>query len=214
MNSAQAVLACGRKRLHSAGVLKPDIGSLQADDAHAWGFAFHWLWAVAWSAAERRLGNSFPHELEDVAITAIGTAAEKVGEVASFDELQALTAVISDRRALDCIRRMKAERREAGATESIEGKEHLASAEPGPLEEVDARDLAKLLTELAAKLQTIDRQLLLACYFDGQKQAELAKRFGIPLGTVGVKLSRALKALRNELNKHPDLLKEMLEALR
>jgi len=70
------------------------------------------------------------------------------------------------------------------------------------------------LTELAAKLQTIDRQLLLACYFDGQKQAELAKRFGIPIGTVGVKLSRALKALRNELNKHPDLLKEMLDTLR
>jgi RNA polymerase sigma-70 factor (ECF subfamily) len=181
-----------------------------------WEFAFYSLWPVAWSAAHRRLAIFAPAEIEDVAISAIRQVAEEVlaGNVGSFEELTALTGVIASRRALDHIRRMQAERRAKGATETIEGREDLASAAPSPLEQVDALDVAKLLMGLAAKLPEHQRQLLKAYYLDGLKQAELAKQFGVPLGTVGVTLSRALESLREELRKYPQLMKELLEKLR
>ncbi len=99
-------------------------------------------------------------------------------------------------------------------TETTEGREELASAEPGPLERVDANELARLLTALAAKLPDRQRQLLQAYYVEGLKQSELATAFGMPMGTVGVTLSRALESMREELRKNPQLMKELQEAIR
>lgn len=197
-------------------MLKPDIRNLQAGDRFMWDCAFHWLWPLAWSAAKRRLANFAPAEIEDVAVEAIREAAEKVqaGEVESFEELKALTGIIARRRALDHIRRMQAERRATGATESIEGHEELASATPDPLEQVNSKDLARLLMNLTEKLLEHQQRLLRLYYLDGLKQAELAERLNMPMGTVGVTLSRALESLRVELRKHPQLMKELLEALR
>lgn len=203
-------------RFTLSGMLKPDIRSLQAGDARMWDVAFYWLWPVACAAANRRLATFAPAEVEDVAVGAIREAAEQVqaGKVENFEDLKALTGVVASRRALDLVRRMQAERRAADMTETMEGREDLASTEPGPLERVDSHELAKLLTALAAKLPERQRQLLQAYYVEGLKQAELAKAFGIPMGTVGVTLSRALESLREELRKQPQLMKELLEALR
>jgi RNA polymerase sigma factor (sigma-70 family) len=82
------------------------------------------------------------------------------------------------------------------------------------LQQADVHELAKLLMGLAAKLPERQRQLLKAYYLDGLKQAELAVTFDMPMGTVGVTLSRALESLREELRKQPRLMKELLEALR
>jgi len=167
-------------------------------------------------AAQRRLTTFARAEIEDVAVVAIREAAEQLqaGKVDSFAELMALTGVIASRRALDHIRRMQAERQASGETETIEGREDLASSAPGTLERVNARDLAKLLTRLATKLSERQRELLKAYYLDGLKQAELAETFDMPIGTVGVNLSRPLGSLREELRKQPQLMKELLEALR
>lgn len=183
---------------------------LLARDRFMWDCAFHWLWPIAWSAAKRRLTSFAPGEIEDVAVEAIGEAAEKVqsGEVDSFEELRALTGIIARRRALDHIRRMQAERRAADATESIEGHEELTSAAPDPLEQVNSKQLARLLMSLAATLPEQQQQLLRLYYGDGLKQAELADKLGKPMGTVGVTLYRALESLRVELRKHPQLMKE------
>lgn len=199
-----------------SGMLKPDIRNLRTGDRFMWDCAFHWLWPVAWSAAQRRLATFAPAEVEDVAVVAIREAAEQVqaGKVDSFDELKALTGVIASRRALDHIRRMQAERRASGATETIEGHEDLASSAPGPLEQVNSMDLARLLMNLTETLPEHQQQLLRLYYIDGLKQADLAEKLGKPMGTVGVTLSRALESLRAELRKHPQLMKEFLEALR
>lgn len=182
-----------------------------------WDMAFHLLWPIAWSAAERRLGNFDRHSVEDIAIAAIAEAAEKVklGEVATFDELKTLTGLIAQRRALDHIRRMQAARRAAGATETLEGRDDPVSMSPGPLEKVEATDLAKLLWELlAGRLSERPRELLQAFYVDGLTQEEIAERFGMPIATVGVTLMRSRKALATFLKKHPKLMKELREASR
>ena len=197
-------------------MLKPDMRSLQAGDARMWDIAFHWLWPVACMAANRRLASFGWAEVEDVAVGAIREAAEQVqtGQAESFEDLKALTCVIANRRALDLVRRRQAERRSASMTESMEGQEGLAATDPSPLERVDANELARLLTALASKLPDRQQKLLRGYYLEGAKQAELAKAFGMPLGTVGVTLSRALESLREEMRKQPRLMKELLEALR
>jgi hypothetical protein len=106
-------------------MLKPDIRSLQTGDARMWDVGFHWLWPVACAAANRRLATFAPAEVEDVAVGAIREAAEQVqaGKVESFEDLKALTGVIASRRALDLIRRMQAERRASGMTQTMEARE-------------------------------------------------------------------------------------------
>lgn len=195
-------------------MLKPDIRSLQAGDGRMWETAFYWLWPIACGAAQRHLGNSYPADVEDVAVASITEAAELVGRVSSFEELKALTGVISSRKAVDHVRRMRAERRGGGKVESIEGREDLAAERKDPLAGVEAAELAKVLVDLMDRLPENHRKLLQAYYLEGMKQAELAERFGMPMGTVGVTLSRALKALRAELARHPRLLKELQEPLR
>ena len=197
-------------------MLKPDIRSLQTGDRFSWECAFYWLWPVAWSAAQRRLVTFAPAEVEDVAIGAVSEAAEEVqaGNVRSFEELKALTAVIANRRALDYVRRMQAERRATDITETLEGREEPRSLVFNPLNEVNVKEVAELLVELAEKLPERHRELLKAYYLGGLKQAELAENFGMPIGTVGVTLSRALESLREELQKHPRLMKELKEAMR
>ena len=198
-------------------MLKTDIRSLQAGDRFSWDCAYYWLWPVAYSAAFRRLERIAPNDVEDVAIGAIREAAEEVeaGKVESFEDLKGLVAVIATRRSLDLIRRKRAERRSAEATESIEGHEELpASDKPGPLELTNANDVAKLLSSLMTNLSREECELLRAYYFRGMKQEQIAEFFGMPLGTVGVNLSRALKKMRKEIGRNPELMKELQEALR
>lgn len=208
-------LARAHSALHTGRVHQPDIRGLQTGDGWTWEMAFHWLWPVAWTTAERRLGYSYNADVEDIAISAIRECAEKVkaGQVVSFEQLKALTGVIAYRRALDHVRRMQAQRRATGATDTLEGRETLALSR-GPLEELDARELAQHLVELSDKLSERQRELLIGYYLRGEKQAELAARLDIPIGTVGVTLTRALTSLRKELRKRPGLMKELQEILR
>lgn len=202
-----------------SAMLKPDMLSLEKADRYSWECAYYWLGSQAFSAVKRRLDTLFPADVPDIVVIAIKQAADEVTtgriKLRSFDELIVFTSVIADRRAKDHIRRMQAERRATSATETIEGRTDLVSATPSPLELADAQDVARLLMELAAAhLRETPLKLLKDHYLDGLTQEELAKRHDIPLGTVGVTLSRALKALRKEIEKHPGLMKELKEALR
>ena len=200
-------------------MVKPDMLSLENADSYSWGCAYYWLGSQALVAVKRRLDTHFPADVDDIVVTAIKQAADAVTtgkcKLSSFEELIAFTSVIADRRAKDHIRRMEANRRAASATETIEGRTDLVSATPSPLELADAQEVARLLMELAAThLRETPLQLLKDHYLHGRTQEELAEKHNIPLGTVGVTLSRALKTLRKEIEKHPGLMKELKEALR
>lgn len=190
------------------------MDQLKAGHEPAWDDAFQVLWPIAYAAAHARLGTSFPGDVEDVAITAIRGTAEEVERVGTFAELKALTRVIAERRALDHIRRRQTERRGAARTESSEGRDDLVAPQPGTMEQVEAADLARILVALTESLSPSDRELLSRYYAEGLTQAELSKTLGIPMGTIGVQLSRALQKLRSALEKHPELTQELREKLR
>ena len=194
----------------------PSIEWLQTGDSRAWDAAFPSLWPLAWSAANRRLSHFSPGIVEDIAIEAIREAAEQVDQrrVESYEMLRRLTVVIANRRALDHIRRMSALQRAAQATEPLEGHEDLPTNTPGPFDRLDSVDLARFLTDLADNLPPNQRLLLKGFYLEGLRQAELAEKYSMPIGTIGATLSRALEAIQKELLKHPELMQELKERLR
>lgn len=70
-----------------------------------------------------------------------------------------------------------------------------------PLEFVTVEERAHLVRQALEKLSPAERHLLETAYYEGLSQSEIAKRDGIPLGTVKSRSRLALKKLRLAL-KH------------
>ena len=69
-----------------------------------------------------------------------------------------------------------------------------------PLEFVTVQERFNLVREALKQLSPADRQLLETAYYQGLSQSEIAKRDGIPLGTVKSRARQALKKLRAVLD--------------
>jgi RNA polymerase sigma-70 factor, ECF subfamily len=69
-----------------------------------------------------------------------------------------------------------------------------------PLEFVTVQERTNLVREALKQLSPDDRQILETAYYEGLSQSEIAKRDGIPLGTVKSRARQALKKLRITLN--------------
>lgn len=69
-----------------------------------------------------------------------------------------------------------------------------------PLEFVTVQERSNLVREALKQLSPADRQILETAYYEGLSQSEIAKRDGIPLGTVKSRARQALKKLRTILN--------------
>ncbi len=69
-----------------------------------------------------------------------------------------------------------------------------------PLEFVTVQERVNLVHNALKQLSPADRQLLETAYYEGLSQSEIAKRDGIPLGTVKSRARQALKKLRTMLN--------------
>jgi RNA polymerase sigma-70 factor, ECF subfamily len=69
-----------------------------------------------------------------------------------------------------------------------------------PLEFVTVQERSNLVREALQQLSPTERQLLETAYYDYLSQSEIAKREGIPLGTVKSRTRQALKKLRAALD--------------
>jgi len=69
-----------------------------------------------------------------------------------------------------------------------------------PIEFVAMQERSTLVREALKQLSFDDRQLLETAYYEGLSQSEIAKRDGIPLGTIKSRSRQALKKLRSALN--------------
>lgn len=69
-----------------------------------------------------------------------------------------------------------------------------------PLEFVTVQERFTLVHEALKQLSLADRALLEAAYYQGLSQSEIARRDGIPLGTVKSRTRQALKQLRATLD--------------
>lgn len=62
------------------------------------------------------------------------------------------------------------------------------------------QERSNLVREALKQLSPADRELLKTAYYEGLSQSEIARRNGIPLGTVKSRARQALKKLRAALD--------------
>ena len=198
----------------------PDLQALRQGDEDAWDEAFRWLWPTVFAVAKLKLQPFLPDDIEDAAIEALEELVEKVRQVKTVEELKPLAASIAHNRAVGHLRARFAAKRGAGQTESLEALQsdannpsEPAAAEPA-LADLGTRELAALIGQLQVELKPDQRAILNDFFLHELSYEQLAVKYGVAVGTVGVYLKRGLEAIRKSGARHPKLLKELEAFLR
>lgn len=71
-----------------------------------------------------------------------------------------------------------------------------------PLEFATVEERSTVVRQALKQLSPAEKQVLEAAYYEGLSQSEIAKRDGLPLGTVKSRARHALKKLRTALEHH------------
>ena len=180
----------------------PDLQALQRGDAAAWDMAFPWLWPAAFGAAQVTLQPYLPAEVEDVAIESLEALVEKVRELKSVEELKPLVASIAHHRAVSLLRERFAKKRGEGRTESLEAVQEANMADcpdpaaDSPLAALEQKELAERLSGTLSELKPPQGAVLTDFFLKGLSYEGIARKHGIPIGSVGVYLKRGLETLR------------------
>jgi RNA polymerase sigma factor (sigma-70 family) len=180
----------------------PDLQALQCGDAAAWDMAFPWLWPAAFGAAQVTLQPYLPAEVEDVAIESLEALVEKVRELKSVEELKPLVASIAHHRAVSLLRERFAKKRGQGRTESLEAAQEANMADcpdptaDSPLAALEQKEVAECLSGTLSKLKPPQGAVLTDFFLNGLSYEGIARKRGIPIGSVGVYLKRGLETLR------------------
>ena len=172
----------------------PELSLLQVGDPVAWDEAFRWLYPTAFAVSRSKLGGMHPGEVEDIALTAIEAVIEKVHTVEEVGELKKLCAAITHNKAVDLIRKLPLPNL---STTDDSGNE--VPYDPPdmttPLDDLNSVELAGLIGDCMSKLQEKCRQLLAAAFIQGLKHKEISSALGMPMGSIGVNISRCLKKM-------------------
>ena len=197
------------------------LADLKRGEGDAWDEAFRRLYPSAFAAARHPLAALTPTEAEDVAIEALTLLLPKVKEVEAFDELRLLVITIASRKAISEKRRQLAEKRGGGDLTSLDALQDDESARFEPAEQLasrlnptDLRELSVLLDEALAGLEPRQADLVRDFLVHHLPYKELAQKYKMPMGSVGVSLARSLDKIRARLQAMPKLWKELSAYLR
>ena len=197
------------------------LEALKRGSETAWDEAFKRLYPCAYTAALHPSATLTPSEAEDVAIETLSELVSKVGSVKIFDELKALAVTMSSRRAFSEARRKYAAKRGGNQTSSLEQitEESGGAFEPSvpcldSLNSTDLIELSRLLQEALVRLDDPTRDMIHDFLLHGMPYKDLAAKYKIAIGTVGVNLSRGLRRVRDQLEEFPQLMKELRLFLR
>jgi RNA polymerase sigma-70 factor, ECF subfamily len=111
--------------------------------------------------------------------------------------LSTFLITMSRSRSLDRLRSQKSNQQKVQRIQTF--SDDVLNYNP-PLEFVTVEERSNMVREALKQLSPEDRQLLETAYYGGLSQSEIAKRDGIPLGTVKSRARQALKKLRTALN--------------
>jgi RNA polymerase sigma factor (sigma-70 family) len=197
------------------------LADLKRGDREAWDEAFRRLYAPAFAAARHPLASLTPTEAEDVAIEALTLLLPKVREVDGFDELRLLVITIASRKAISEKRRQLADKRGGGDLTSLDALRDNETIRFEPAEQLashltttDLRDLSQLLDQALAALEPRQADLVRDFLMHHLPYKDLAQKYKMPIGSVGVSLARSLDKIRLRLQATPKLWKELAAYLR
>ncbi len=120
---------------------------------------------------------------------------------ASLSPPMAWMGVVVRSRALDFLRKRKAERALGGVDIDDQFGDGLDSGEPTPLDTSIASEQAWALHECLRKIEAKPREVLTLAYFRDLSHGELATQLSLPLGTVKTWIRRSLEQLRSCMGK-------------
>ncbi len=197
------------------------LAALRCGDDEAWDEAFRRLYPSAFAAARHPLAALTPTEAEDIAIEALTLLLPKVDKVAEFDELRLLVVTIASRKAISERRRQLADKRGGGdltSLDAMQDDENLRFEPPeqptGNFGATDLRELSRLLDAALSGLEPRHADLLRDFLMHHLPYKELAEKYRMPMGSVGVNLARGLEKVRTHLQTNPKLWKELNAYLR
>lgn len=144
---------------------------------------------MVYGVAYSRLSDS--QLAEDAAQEAFLTAYKRI---AQLNDVSAFPAWLK-RIALTHTDRLL--RRQGPPTESVDQQDHLASAEPTPEAQLEARESRQRVRLAVAALPESARDVTRDYYLRGESQREISERMNIPLATVKKRLQYAREHLRN-----------------
>src|SRR5476649_1944686 len=192
------------------------LAALRTGDDEAWDEAFRRLYPAAFAAARHPLASLTPSEAEDVAVEALTLLLPKVKQVAGFDELRLLVITIASRKAISEKRRQLADKRGGGDLTSLDAMQDDETIRFEPAEQLlthlngaDLRELSQLLDAALSGLEPRNADLLRDFLVHHLPYRELAEKYRMPIGSVGVNLARSLDKVRAHLQTNPKLLKEL-----
>ena len=197
------------------------LAALQRGDEAAWDEAFRRLYPAAFAAARHPLASLTPSEAEDIAIEALTLLLPKVKKVAEFEELRLLVITIASRKAISEKRRQLADKRGGGDLTSLDAMQDDETIRFEPAEQLishlgdtDLRELSRLLDQALSGLEPRNADLLRDFLVHHLPYKELAEKYRMPIGSIGVSLARSLDKIRAHLQTMPKLWKELAAYLR
>jgi RNA polymerase sigma factor (sigma-70 family) len=197
------------------------LTALQRGDDAAWDEAFRRLYPSAFAAARHPLASLTPSEAEDIAIEALTLLLPKVKKVAEFEELRLLVITIASRKAISEKRRQLADKRGGGDLTSLDAMQDDETIRFEPAEQLishlgdtDLRELSRLLDQALSGLEPRNAHLLRDFLVHHLPYKELAEKYRMPIGSIGVSLARSLDKIRAQLQTMPKLWKELAAYLR
>ena len=197
------------------------LDALKRGESRAWDEAFQRLYPAAFAAARHPLAALTPAESEDIAIEALTLLLPKVKQVSAFDELRLLVITIASRRAISEKRRQLADKRGGGDLTSLDALQDDENIRFEPAETLldrlapgDLRELGRLLDAALAALEPRQAELVRDFLLHHLSYKELAAKYRMPIGSVGVSLARSLDKIRTHAQTLPKLWKELSAYLR
>jgi len=176
----------------------PDFKEIRAGLPEAWEVGFRVLWGVGHSVCRAVLRNSHGIDSDLVVSDAITDVIPKAGDFASWDELKALTARVVRCRAIDAIRRQKAQKHGGGRLGSLEDLqiEPVAPAHRRPDEDLYHAELWRAYRECTQQLTPRAQEIVELRLVEQLTQKEISEKLAIPQGTVGVTIMKTLESIR------------------
>jgi len=183
----------------------PDITLLKRRDTDEWDKAFKWLWPTAFAVSRNVLGAKLPNQIEDNAIEAIEAVIEKVADCKLVTEIKAILARIAHNKGVDTLRKHYTIKSGGDKVSSLNDEKNLQDIPDTTIEDIDSKfaseDTRDLLHKVTDKLNEKERKCVISFYLHQKSHKEISKEHDIPIGSIGVTITRALKKMSDLIQK-------------
>jgi RNA polymerase sigma-70 factor (ECF subfamily) len=168
------------------------VGAAQRGDRQAFGRLIERYERAVYGTVFRRLGNHA--EAQEVCQEVFIQALEKIGQLRDPRCFGGWLRAIAGRMAIN-----RAVRTRRGAAAGPQTVETACFDRQTPLVSILARERENQVRLGLGRLRALDRETLVAFYFDGRSLVEMSDQFHTPVGTIKRRLHVARKRLAREL---------------